>query len=109
MKLEQIAPKWYKRIKKGYLTPSQVKLLSDPSKCVVGEAHGWKRTYLNHLLLAGHPDLCEECDECGQMLFETMTAEYESLGNGRKRTPVPLAFKLYLERLEKHWYQKHLH
>jgi hypothetical protein len=123
MKLQQIAPKWHRRIKKGYLTPSQVGLLSDTTKCVVGEAYGGKNSYAYNTELAGHPDYCQQCNEYGCIFYEIMTDELLKFAKAERfdnvvkligvsrstRIPVTKFFKMAVTDLERHWCKEHSH
>jgi|SRR5919197_5536402 hypothetical protein len=62
--LKEIAPKWAERLQQGNKLPFPLSLtwlkwyyeLDHPSKCVVGEAHGYNPTYQKQ---------CKECNSLG--------------------------------------------
>src|SRR6266487_1184815 len=60
--LKEIAPNWAKRLEHTLPLPLSLTWLKwyyefdHPSKCIVGEAYGYRPTYLNE---------CKECDNIG--------------------------------------------
>ena len=69
--LDEIAPWWAKRIRKGNLKPTRTYTLGDPDKCVVGEAHqSRKKSELERYWLQGGIEYCFTCDNQGMNMHQ---------------------------------------
>lgn len=92
--LKEIAPNWAKRLEEGNKLPFPFSLtwlkwyyeLDHPSKCVIGEAHGYRPAYQKE---------CKECDRLGWEFGDSFLL--------RSR----LRLQRNIEVFTGHWNQKH--
>jgi hypothetical protein len=85
-KLEDIAPKWDKKIKAKNLRKTKTMDLSSNLTCIVGEAHGWALTR------------CQACINFGFFMYSRAGMKLE----------VNPSFMYYVRKFVKHWNAAHV-
>lgn len=97
--LDEIAPWWAKRIRKGNLKPTRTYTLADPDKCMEGEAHQSKKKPLYERYWFSGADAKAYCSFCNRNGFQLVRYGKDGSRNTK--------FDTYVKRFLTHFVKVH--